>query len=125
VVAKTYGRSGADAPSGCQPSASAVPASRSGISNAADVAPIALAGHAMKAAYDYIRRPTDPPFDEVKSDYRILAIATALVACEHLVEALREIRAMKTPGANATVRRMAERAASAMSAFDQGGGSNE
>jgi len=79
-----------------------------------DITPIDLAGTAMKAAYERIKRPSDPPFDEVKSDYRILAMATALVACEHLVTALRDIRAMKTPGANATVRRMADRAASVL-----------
>lgn len=81
-----------------------------------DITPIDLAGTAMKAAYERIKRTDDPPFDEVKSDYRILAMATALVACEHLVAALRDIREMKTPGANATVRRMAERAAKAIEA---------
>lgn len=84
-----------------------------------DITPIDLAGTAMKAAYERIKRPSDPPFGEVKSDYRILAMATALVACEHLVSALRDIRAMKTPKANATVRRMAERAAAAIEARQQ------
>jgi hypothetical protein len=98
-----------------EPDPQAVPA-LTGFDPGRDITPIDLAGTAMKAAYERIKRPSDPPFDDVKSDYRILAMATALVACEHLVAALRDIRAMKTPGANATVRRMAERAASAIEA---------
>jgi hypothetical protein len=106
--------------SGCQPLASAPDgSSRSGIPNAR-IAPIALAGAALQEAYDYIKAPNDPPFEELGMGYRILALAAAMVAAGPLLEALRAIREMETPYGNATVKRMVARAASAIEAATAG-----
>jgi hypothetical protein len=76
--------------------------------------PIGRAGAALKDAYNYIKAPHDPPFEDIDSSQRVLALAAAMVAAEPLLKALRAIRAMETPCGNATVRRMARLAAKAI-----------
>jgi hypothetical protein len=69
----------------------------------------------VDSAYGRIRGRHSPPFDRIDGGARCLALAAAMVAEDEPRAALRDIVAMETMGANATVRRMAQRARKALS----------
>ena len=72
-----------------------------------NVTPLDIAVNNAEDAYNRIRAPGSPFFHELDGGTRGVALAAAMVAGEPLREALQQIAAMETPGANATVKRMA------------------
>lgn len=69
--------------------------------------PLDIAVRNAEEAYNRIRAPGSPFFHELDGGTRCVALAAAMIAGEPLRQALAEIAAMETPGANATVKRMA------------------
>ena len=69
--------------------------------------PLDVAVRNAEDAYNRIRAPCSPFFHELDGGTRCVALAAAMIAGEPLRQALSQIAAMETPGANSTVKRMA------------------